>query len=85
MLLKEIGKFEFKGDLFIILESKEKLVAGDKAGKVLYNYWVTIENYARIENIFGLYERATAKEVWEYMCLYGLKYYVDELSGNSEE
>ena len=81
MVLREIGRFNYKDYEFIILESKEK----EKEGKTLYNYWITIKSGGMIDYIIGEYERNTAEEIWNYILYYGLKYYINRFEGIEEE
>lgn len=86
MNLKEIGRFdygvgrkEFHEDYtFIILESRDKK-------HELWEYWVTLEGYGLILGVFGMKERETAKAVFDYLCLDGLRHYLNHFNGIEEE
>lgn len=86
MNLKEIGRFNLcvgrkeyhKDYVFIILESRDK-------EKDLWDYWITIENKGYIMYILGSKDRDTAQGMWDYLCIDGLRYFIDGLNGYNYE
>lgn len=63
MTLKEIGRFEYNGYTFIILEEKTK----DYLGKPFFEYYYSFDKCADIKYLFGAADRFSADSVWNYM------------------
>jgi hypothetical protein len=62
MTLKEIGRFQFCKDTYIILESKERFNK-----ETWWNYYITIKGCGNIHHVIGEKNRSTFEEMKEYL------------------
>lgn len=81
MILKEVKRFQFCNDTYVILENREKIM-----GVWSWNYWLTIKGYGRIEHLFGLCH--VTKEYgksydFENYVLNNLDSYYEDITGES--
>lgn len=57
MIIKEVKKFQFCNQTYVILENREKI-----QGRWCWVYWITIRGYGSMANIFGLFEKPNSYE-----------------------